>query len=602
MPDGVGLSVGASNLAAVLVGRAAVSRTPVLTRYPHRPPEVGVPSENPNLNERGLVLTDFVDRVGDPVDIVAADGSTHRADGVLADALRAMLHAVAGGGPPAEPVAVTYPAHWRQAAVDALRNALAAVPEFQGTTRASVISDATAALTALQNDPGVPTRGVIALCDFGGTGTSITLVDAGAGYAPLGATVRDVDLSGDLVDQALLTHVMNDLSAAGTIDLSGTSAIGSLTRLRAQCRAAKQRLSTSGVTSLVAEVPGHRSEVRLTRTELDDVMRQPLYDFTGVLQDTLERNGVRELVAVASVGGGARIPIVTTTLSERFRVPVITSGQPELTAAIGGGLAAAAPAAGAAAAATTMAPEVAAQPDEMTQSGTVGALAWSDADDVPDVVPTDPYDYSSPADPGGLDDVRPQMQFQHQPQEHERAAAPLPWYRRPEVVMGAGVVVVLVALGTAVLFVTRSGETPPPPASTTVTTTAPPPTSAAPAPPETQAPPPETVTQEVPPPVTQTVTAPPPAPEPPIANPPPEATEPPTGQSSAGGHRAADRQSTARGDRAAAARRTDAAVRDHSRSAVRSGTDSTATTGSVGQRGPSPREQADRAIRVLQTL
>ena len=340
MPDGVGLSVGASNLAAVLVGRAAVSRTPVLTRYPHRPPEVGVPSENPNLNERGLILTDFVDRVGDPVDIVAADGSTHRADGVLADALRAMLHAVAGGGPPAERVAVTYPAHWQAPAVDALRNALAAVPEFQGTTPASVISDATAALTALQNDPGVPTRGVIALCDFGGTGTSITLVDAGAGYAPLGATVRDVDLSGDLVDQALLTHVMNDLSAAGTIDLSGTSAIGSLTRLRAQCRAAKERLSTSGVTSLVAEVPGHRSEVRLTRTELDDVMRQPLSDFTGVLQDTLERNGVRELVAVASVGGGARIPIVTTTLSERFRVPVITSGQPELTAAIGGGLAA----------------------------------------------------------------------------------------------------------------------------------------------------------------------------------------------------------------------------------------------------------------------
>ena len=207
-------------------------------------------------------------------------------------------------------------------------------------------------MTALQNDPGVPTRGVIALCDFGGTGTSITLVDAGAGYAPLGATVRDVDLSGGLVDQALLTHVMNDLSAAGTIDLAGTSAIGSLTQLRAQCRAAKERLSTSGVTSLVAEVPGHRSEVRLTRTELDDVMRQPLSDFTGVLQDTLERNGVRELVAVASVGGGARIPIITTTLSERFRVPVITSGQPELTAAIGGGLAAVRGTAAAAAAAT----------------------------------------------------------------------------------------------------------------------------------------------------------------------------------------------------------------------------------------------------------
>jgi hypothetical protein len=64
----------------------------VVTLYPHRPPEVGVPSENPNLTERGLIITDFVDRVGDPVGIVAADGSTHLADKVLADALRAMLY------------------------------------------------------------------------------------------------------------------------------------------------------------------------------------------------------------------------------------------------------------------------------------------------------------------------------------------------------------------------------------------------------------------------------------------------------------------------------------------------------------------------------
>jgi len=82
----------------------------------------------------------------------------------------------------------------------------------------------------------------------------------------------------------------------------------------------------------------------------------------------LERTGIRELVAIASVGGGARIPIITTTISEHFRVPVITTGQPELTAAIGAGLASVrgtvedektsmAPAAAAAVAATTMAPD-----------------------------------------------------------------------------------------------------------------------------------------------------------------------------------------------------------------------------------------------------
>lgn len=545
MSDGVGLSVGATNLAAVVVGRAAVTRTPVLTRYPHRPAEVGVPGENPNLNERGLILSDFVDRVGDPVDIVAADGSTHRADAILADALQAMLHTIGGGRPPAGPLAVTYPAHWRPAAVEALRNALAGVPEF---ARAPLISDATATLTALQHDPGLPTRGVIALCDFGGTGTSITLVDAANGYALVGSTVRDTDLSGDLVDQALLTHVINDLAAAGTVDLSGTSAIGSLAALRSQCRGAKERLSTAGVTSLTAELPGHRSEVRLTRNELDDVMRQPLAAFVGVLEETLERNGVRELAAVASAGGGAAIPIITTTLSERFRVPVITgANQPELAAAVGGGLAAvrgtveegntamaaAAPAA-AAAAATAMAPEVSPDFEETAQSSTFRALAWSDADELPDVAPTDPYDYASPAATDA--DVRPQMQFQSDPDEHDQAAAPLPWYRRPEIALGIGVIVVLAALAAAVLFVMSTGDTAPTPASTSasVTTTTPPPTTTAapppPPPPTTQAPPPRTVYQG--PPVTQTITAPPPSPEPPPPPPsepppPPPPTEPP---------------------------------------------------------------------------
>ena len=535
MAHGVGLSVGATNFAAVVPGRSALTRSSVLTRFAHRPPEVGVPSENRNLDERGLILTDFVDRVGDPVDIVAADGSTHRGEAVLADALRAMLYAVCGGRPAAGPVAVTHPAHWRPAAVDALRRALAAIPEFQRPQPAPVVSDAVAALTSLQNEPGVPTRGVIALCDFGGTGTSITLLDADSGYTRVGETVRDTDLSGDLVDQALLTHVLDDLSAAGSIDLSSTSAMGSLSRLRAQCRGAKERLSTAAVTSLVADLSGHRSDVRLTRTELDEVLRGPLTAFTDVLQETLERNGVRELSAVASVGGGARIPAVTTTLSERLRVPVVTTGHPELAAAEGGGLAAvrgtveegmtalsAAPEA--AAAVTAMAPEAA------PQSGAFGALAWSDAEElpeVPEVMATDPDHY-----PPGAADVRPQMQFGDDSWD-DLPPRPTPWYRRPLVPLAGGVLAVLAALVAAVLWVVTGDESAPAPASTTAPpmTATPRPATPTPSPaeppPAIQAPP---QTVQAPPPVTRTITEPPPSPEPPPPSPeppPPTTTEPP---------------------------------------------------------------------------
>lgn len=552
MADGLGLSVGATNLAAVVVGRTAVTRSPVVTLYPHRPPEVGVPSENPNLNERGLVITDFTERVGDPVGIVAADGSTHRAETLLADALRAMLFAVGRGLPPAATIGVTYPAHWRPPAVDALRRALAGSAEFSGPTAAPLVPDAAAALTALQADPGLPTRGVVALCDFGGTGTSITVADAANGLQPIGQTVRHADLSGDLVDQALLTHVIDDLSAAGTIDKSSTSAIGSLTRLRAQCRGAKERLSTTVVTSLAAELSGHRSDVRLTRNELDEAIRQPLGDFIAVLQETLDRSGIRrsELAAVASIGGLARIPIITTTLSEHFRVPVVTTAQPELTAAIGGGLiamrgtipegmtamaaaapAAAAAAAGMAAAAGTEMPPVS-RPEE-TASSTFRALAWSDADDVPEVAPTDPDEYAGPGRTGG---ARPQMQFHHQPYG-EQAAAP-PWYRSPLVIVSAGLVVLLAALAAAVLFVLRDDGTPTPASTRTVTTpptitTAPP--SPEPAPPQPQAPPQtRTVTRHAPPPATRTPAPPPatsaPPPPPPTSEPAPTSQAPPTSE------------------------------------------------------------------------
>src|ERR1700723_4340711 len=95
MADGegsaLGLSIGATNLAAVTADRA-VTRKPVLTLYRQRPPEVGVPTENPKLNEPGLVISDFVDHAGDPAGTAAADGSTHRSETLIADALRALAY------------------------------------------------------------------------------------------------------------------------------------------------------------------------------------------------------------------------------------------------------------------------------------------------------------------------------------------------------------------------------------------------------------------------------------------------------------------------------------------------------------------------------
>ncbi|MGB8210624.1 MAG: Hsp70 family protein [Mycobacterium sp.] len=462
----LGLSIGATNLAAVTAERA-VTRKPVLTLYRQRPAEVGVPSENPMLDEPGLVISDFVDRVGDPDDIVVADGTTHRSETLVADALRALSYAVTDGRALPDAVAVTHPAHWGPTAVDSVRVALGRVSEWSRGPL-TLLPDSVAALMALQANPGVPNRGIIAVCDFGGTGTTVALLDAADGYRAVGPAVRYREFSGDLIDQALLTHVVADLSSAGSFDTSATSAIGSLTRLRGACRRAKEELSSTIATTLTADVPGYRGDIRVTRDELDDAIRQPLDRFITVVHEILQRNGIRaeDLTAIALVGGGASIPTVTTTLSEQLGAPIITAPRPQLTAATGAALRAAR---GPADSETALAPTAAGTVADATTRSEIPveprpapALAWSEeVDDDSGIVPIRPGEYPEQSSTAGLAAPRPQASLDRD--SHPVATRPVAeaWYRRPVVVMVATALAVL-AVGAGVMITLRhtSGNAP----------------------------------------------------------------------------------------------------------------------------------------------
>ena len=462
----LGLSVGATNLAAVTAERA-VTRKPVLTLYRQRPAEVGVPSENPMLNEPGLVISDFVDRVGDPDDIVVADGTTHRSETLVADALRALSYAVTDGRALPDAVAVTHPAHWGPTAVDSVRVALGRVSEWSRGPL-TLLPDSVAALMALQANPGVPNRGIIAVCDFGGTGTTVALLDAADGYQAVGPAVRYREFSGDLIDQALLTHVVADLSSAGSFDTSATSAIGSLTRLRGACRHAKEELSSTIAITLTADVPGYRGDILVTRDELDDAIRQPLERFITVVHEILQRNGIRaeDLTAIALVGGGASIPTVTTTLSEQLGAPIITAPRPQLTAATGAALRAAR---GLADSETTLAPTAAGTVADATTRSEIPveprpapALAWSEeADDDSGIVPIRPGEYPEQSSTAGLAAPRPQASLDRDSHPVATRQVAEAWYRRPVVVMVATALAVL-AVGAGIMITLRhtSGNAP----------------------------------------------------------------------------------------------------------------------------------------------
>jgi actin-like ATPase involved in cell morphogenesis len=476
MADGkrlaLGLSIGATNLAAVTADRA-VTRKPVLTLYRQRPPEVGVPSENLKLNEPGLVINDFVNRVGDPAGITAADGTTHRSETLVADALRALAYTATDGVALPDAVAVTHPAHWGPAAIDAIRVALSRVSEWS-RGRLAVIPDSTAALFALQTNPGVPGRGIVAVCDFGGSGTTLTLVDAANGYQAIAPAARHAEFSGDRIDQALLTYVVSDLSSAGSFDTAATSAIGSLTRLRSACRYAKEQLSSTIATELAADMPGQSGEIRLTRGDLDDAIRQPLDGFVAFFHNMLERNGIglEDLVAVASVGGGASIPLITRTLSEQSGALVVTAPRPHLTAAVGAALRAAR---GPYDSETALAPTAAGSiADATTRSGVAadaGApppLAWSEAGDDSGIMPLRAGEYADDAVPS----VRPQASVDVASQPRVTAADA--WYRRP-VVVAVSTALAVLAVSAGIMLIVRhtSGSAPSTPTPSVSTTPAP---------------------------------------------------------------------------------------------------------------------------------
>ncbi|HVQ50790.1 MAG TPA: Hsp70 family protein [Mycobacterium sp.] len=449
----LGLSVGATNLAATRDGQTAAIR----------------PAE---LTVQGQRLTGFVDRVGDPVPLIAPDGSKHRSEELLADALGAIAHAVTAGAPVAD-VAVSVPAHWRASVIDTLRRNL------RGKT--AVISDATAALTALRANPGLPTHGVIVLCDFGGSGTSITLANAAREFSPFGETVRFPDFSGDHIDQALLTHVVTGLVDGSQTDPSGTAMVGSLTRLRDECRRAKERLSAETATAVAVDLPSQRADIRITRTELEDLMAAPLSEFLAVLDETLERYGVpaASVSAVATVGGGARIPLIIQRLSERLRAPVVTTPHPQLTAAEGAALiaqrsrvvdeaTALTPTAPAGVAATT----TIAAADEST------TLAWSEDDVTEEVLPYSGAPYSDVAD------SRPEVNFRHEEWQDEA-----PPRRSPLVLFGLSAVAAAIAAAVFGITLVNDTTTTPVEAATSVSTVPTPAASAPlPVPPAPQAP------------------------------------------------------------------------------------------------------------------
>ena len=190
MYDPLGLSIGTTNLVAARNGSPPVTRRAVLTLYPHCAPKIGLFVDDPPLNEPGTLMRGFVERIGDSVALVSADGSAHDPDLLMVEALDAMVLA-AGADVASSEISIAVPAYWKPATVQALRNGLRTHLGFVRSGMAPrLVSDAIAALTAANAELCLAATGVVGLLDFGGTGTSATLISLAGDFELVSRTMR----------------------------------------------------------------------------------------------------------------------------------------------------------------------------------------------------------------------------------------------------------------------------------------------------------------------------------------------------------------------------------------------------------------------------
>jgi actin-like ATPase involved in cell morphogenesis len=204
---------------------------------------------------------------------------------------------------------------------------------------ALVVPEPIAATVKLACDGALPPDCVVAVYDFGGGTFDATLVRRdGDRFSVIGDPTGLPKFGGIDVDDLVLNYVDQTLEGAvATLDLQHPDAMDALTHLRAECRAAKERLSYDTEVTIDASLPGAPALVRLTRDEFDAFLLPNLEQTVDVVEQLIAANELQphEIDALALVGGSSRIPLVVELVTARTNIPVLVDPYPELTVALG---------------------------------------------------------------------------------------------------------------------------------------------------------------------------------------------------------------------------------------------------------------------------
>jgi len=293
----------------------------------------------------GRLAREFKRRIGDGTPLWIG-GTAMTADEIAARFVAGLLDVVVRrvGSPPSR-VALTHPAGWGPHRLMSLRAALTAI----GMNDVLFLPEPQAAALAYAAGERLAPGAAIAVYDLGAGSFDAAVVRMiGPDRFVLLGRPEEIEPGFLDFDEVVFEHVRSALGPAAArldaLDPADPAVLALVARLRRNCVAAKEALSADTDVSIPVVLPGIDTQVRLARSEFEEMIRPAVAETVDALERALGSAGLaaNELAAVLMVGGSARIPLVTQEVSARLGRPVSTPADPKGILAIGAALAASA--------------------------------------------------------------------------------------------------------------------------------------------------------------------------------------------------------------------------------------------------------------------
>jgi actin-like ATPase involved in cell morphogenesis len=300
---------------------------------------VGEPAARRALTNPGSTVREFKRRFGDSTSIYL-DGVPRTPQGLTATLLRWVVDRVTEreGGAPGQ-VCVTCPANWGEYRRELLQQAVAHV----GLEHATYVTEPEAAALRYASAERIEPGGTVGVYDLGGgTFDAAVVRRTDTGFELVGRPTGIERLGGVDVDDIVFQHVLRSLGADAPDEdaVDDPVVAAAVLALRRECVEAKESLSEDTETLVHVNLPGVQRVVRLTRGELEELVRPLILETVTSFRRALDAAGVRPegLTAVLLAGGASRMPIVAQTLSGELGRPVAIDAHPKQVVATGAAL------------------------------------------------------------------------------------------------------------------------------------------------------------------------------------------------------------------------------------------------------------------------